>query len=142
MQQAKLSVLEEIAPTDTAEALFIEEEEAKRLFPGRFTPRDFHPAYPDQLHTFVGDCSAQEQVVVAVPAGDVRFTDNQIDGHYIIGVVGERVSADYLDYLEEMQISYIFAGADGHDDEAMRRRLAHDFGITRLSPYHSSHPAL
>lgn len=121
--------------TDPAVAKLLSEMEVRQLFPQIFKATESNPAYPDQLHTFVGDCSSTSQVVAMVPQGDVLFTDNKIDGECLISVLGERVSADYIDFLEQMQISYIFAGLNGTDKEMMRQRLAHDFGILKLRPY-------
>lgn len=116
-------------------AWIIGEAELKRLIPQRFDGCGCHKAFPDQLHTFVGDCGSGRQVVALVPQGDVRFPSGRIGGMCVIAVVGEGVSADYLDFLEEMQISYVFAGADGRDDAVMRRHLSHDFAITETEPY-------
>lgn len=113
-------------------AWLLREDEVKSLIPQRFDGCRCHKAFPDQLHTFVGDCGSDIQVVALVPEGDVRFTSNKIDGNNIIAVIGENVSADYLDFLEDMQISYVFAGQDGHDMQAMTSRLKHDFGIEKL----------
>lgn len=122
-------------PADPAVALFLSEQEVKQLFPQIFTATDNRPAYPDQLHTYVGDCSSREQAVAMVPEGDVLFTQNTVRGRCLIAVLGHSVSADYLDFLEQQEISYIFAGADGRDDDIMLERLAHDFGILKLRRY-------
>lgn len=116
-------------------ARIIGEAEVKQLFAQRFHGCSCHKAFPDQLHTFVGDCSSEQQIVALVPMGDVRFPSGKIDGMCIIVVVAESVSADYLDFLEDMQISYVFAGADGRDEAIMRERLSHDFGIGETKPY-------
>lgn len=71
-------------------ALLMREEEIKSIIPQRFDGCRCHKAFPDQLHTFAGGCSSETQVVVLVPDG-------------------EDVSADYIEFLEDMQISYIFA---------------------------------
>lgn len=113
-------------------ALLLCEDEVKSLISQRFDGCRCHKAFPDQLHTYVGDCSSSTQVVVLVPKGDVRFPSNKIDGNNIIAVIGEDISADYIEFLEDMQISYIFAGRDGRDKEAMMTRLKHDFGIETL----------
>ena len=52
-------------------------------------------------------------MVALVPEGDVKFTANSLCGENLIAVLGERVSADYLEFLEDMEISYVFAGSDG-----------------------------
>lgn len=107
----------------------LREYEVKSLIPQRFDGCRCHKAFPDQLHTFVGDCGSDAQVVALVPEGDVLFPSNKIGGNNIIAVIGENVSADYLDFLEDRQISYVFAGQDGKDVQAMKARLKHDFGI-------------
>lgn len=122
-------------PAGSTTAWLLGEDDVKRLWPLPFNGCSCHVAFPDQLHTYVGDCSSDEQVVAMVPRGDVRFTSNQLDGMNIIVVTGEKVSADFLELLEDMQISYIFAGADGTDEAAMMRRLHHDFGIDSLRQY-------
>lgn len=121
-------------------AWLLDETGAKGLFPERFDGCRCHKAFPDQLHTFVGDCGSEKQIVALIPEGDVRFTANKIDGMCIIAVVGEDVSADYIEFLEDMQISYLFAGRDGKNLDEMRKRLQHDFGISHLERCHISHP--
>lgn len=122
-------------------ALLLSEAAVKELVPDRFDGCRCHKAFPDQLHTFVGDCSSEKQVVALVPQGDVRFPSGKIDGNNIIAVIGEDVSADYIEFLEDMQVSYIFAGRDGSDAEAMKARLKHDFGIETLQDYHKGKAA-
>lgn len=113
-------------------ALLLSEPVIKEIVPDRFDGCRCHKAFPDQLHTFVGDCGSDVQVVALTPEGDVRFPSNKIFGDNIIAVLGEDVSADYIEFLEDMQISYVFAGRDGRDASEMRRRLKHDFGIDTI----------
>lgn len=113
-------------------AYLMEEAEAKRVFPGRFSGCSCHKAFPDQLHTFIGDCSSEIQIVILVPHGDIRFPSKSYEGMNIIAALGEGISADYLDFLENLQISYVFAGFDGNNLDEMAVRLKHDFGITEL----------
>lgn len=113
-------------------AYFMNEAETKRIFAGRFNGCSCHKAFPDQLHTFIGDCSSNTQIVILVPQGDVRFPSSSYKGMNIIAVVGENVSADFLEFLEDMQISYTFAGFDGKDKDEMMLHLRHDFGISEL----------
>ena len=105
----------------------------KEFFSERFEGCTCHVAYPDQLRTFVGDCGSRRQMIALVPDGDVRFTDNRLRGDNIIVVLGEHVSADYLEFLEDMQISYVFAGKDGKDIGKAMETLYNDFGIRRVS---------
>lgn len=117
-------------------AYLMDEAEAKRNFTGRFNGCSCHKAFPDQLHTFIGDCSSDTQIVILVPQGDIRFPSKQFENMNIIAVVGEGISADYLEFLDDMQISYVFAGIDGNDMDKMKARLKHDFDITELRQYH------
>ena len=105
----------------------------KELFPDHFDGCSCHKAYKDQLETYVGDCSSDRLFIALVPDGDVKFNDNRFRGDNIICVVGTEVSADYLEFLESMQISYVFAGPDGKDTKTMLRALYHNFGIRRIA---------
>lgn len=122
-------------------AYLLSEAAVKELIPDSFNGCRCHKAFTDQLHTFVGDCSSEKQIVALVPGGDVRFSSNMIDGNNVIAVVGEDISADYIEFLEDMQISFIFAGRDGRDGEVMKERLQHDFGIETLQEYHKDKAA-
>lgn len=122
-------------------AYLMDEAEAKRIFTGRFNGCSCHKAFPDQLHTYIGDCSSDTQLVILVPQGDIRFPSKSFEGMNIIAVVGEGISANYLEFLEDMQISYVFAGFDGKDMEEMKTRLKHDFDITELRQYHKESAA-
>lgn len=105
----------------------------KSLFTARFDGCRCHIAYPDQLHTFVGDCSSDDLFVAMVPKGDVRFPSNKLKEENIVVVVSEQVSADYLEYLQDMNISYVVGGKTGNDMETVMNRLNKNFGIERLS---------
>lgn len=107
-------------------------ETIKSMFKGRFDCCQCHCAYPDQIRTFVGDCSTNEIFVAMVPDGDVSFPCNKVNGVDIVVVVSENVSADYLEYLEDMDISYVFGGENGEDIETVLHALRKDFGITEL----------
>lgn len=105
----------------------------KSLFTGRFDSCRCHTAFPDQLHTFVGDCSSDNLFVAMVPEGDVRFPANKWEEENIVAVVGRHVSADYLEYLQDMDISYICGGEDGENMEWVMEQLQKDFGVDRLT---------
>lgn len=128
--------MEKTMEQNNSVAFLMDEAEAKLIFTGRFNGCSCHKAFPDQLHTFIGDCSSDKQIVILVPQGDIRFPSKSFEGMNIIAVVGEGISADYLEFLEDMQISFIFAGIDGKDTKEMNTRLKHDFDITELKHYH------
>ena len=84
-------------PCPETDAWLLGTSTVRRFFPERFDGGTCHAAYPDQLHTFVGDCGSPRQMVALVPEGDVKFTANSLCGENLIAVLGERVSADYLE---------------------------------------------
>jgi 5-amino-6-(5-phosphoribosylamino)uracil reductase len=67
-----------------------------------------------------------------VPDGDVSFPCNKINGVNIVVVVSDNVSADYLEYLEDKNISYVFGGENGEDMETVLNALRKDFGVTEI----------
>jgi 2,5-diamino-6-(ribosylamino)-4(3H)-pyrimidinone 5'-phosphate reductase len=107
-------------------------ETIKSMFQGRFDCCRCHAAYPDQKHTFVGDCSSDDLFVAMVPDGDVSFPCNKVNGVNIVVVVSDNVSADYLEYLEDKDISYVFGGENGEDMETVLNALKNDFGVTEI----------
>lgn len=113
-------------------AQWADADTVKMMFRERFNGCRCHTAFPDQLHTFVGECSSMSLFVAMVPDGDVRFLSNRIGQENIVVVVGERVSADYLEYLQDMDISYIYGGKSGDDMELVLHTLRKDFGIDSL----------
>lgn len=113
-------------------ACLVDAERTKQLFSGHFDGCQCHEAFPDQIQTYVGNCDGHGALVVCVPEGDVRFPTENYDGMYIIAVVCEDVSADYLEYLEDQSISYIFAGKESLNMNTIVRHLETDFGITQV----------
>lgn len=113
-------------------ACLIDADRTKQLFSGRFDGCRCHKAFPDQMQTYLGNCDGDGALVVCVPEGDVRFPSESYKGMYIIAVVCENVSADYLEYLEDSNISYIFAGKDSQNINTIVRRLENDFGIKQV----------
>ncbi len=105
----------------------------KEFFPEIFDGCKCHVAFPDQLHSHIGDCGSERTFIALVPEGDVRFTSKTLRGDNIIAVVGEKVSADYLEFLDGMDISYVFAGEDGMNIQKALETISHDFGIQRIS---------
>ncbi len=113
-------------------ALLMDTVRIKRLFQKRFDGCRCHKAFPDQIHTFVGRCEGNGAIVACVPEGDVCFPTASCEGRYIIVAVCENVSADYLEYLEDCNISYIFAGRETLDVNVIVESLRRDFGIIHL----------
>lgn len=81
---------------------------------------------------FVVEKNIDRFCVIFDAKGKIRFTDNTFEGDNIIVVLGESVTVDYLDFLKDMGISYLFAGKDGYDLNIAMNTLYNHFGIRRV----------
>jgi len=81
---------------------------------------------------FVGDSSAKSFAVAVDARGKLGWDENEIDGDHIIEVLSESVSDDYLKYLQEKHISYIFAGKEDLDFSLALQQLHDVFNIKTL----------
>jgi riboflavin biosynthesis pyrimidine reductase len=65
-------------------------------------------------------------------SGKLNWDDNAIDGDHIITVLSESVSDDYLAFLQEKGISYLFGGKEEINFDSVFKKLASQFKIKRL----------
>lgn len=79
--------------------------------------------------TFVSKGNSKRFCVVFDSKGMIDYPSNTFEGDNIIVVLGESVSDKYLTYLENMGISYLFAGKDGKNLSQALSILHTDFGI-------------
>ncbi|MGN0916084.1 MAG: dihydrofolate reductase family protein [Succinivibrio sp.] len=64
------------------------------------------------------------------PKGTLKYNDNELLGTTLLVILGsETASQEYLDFLQDHEISYTFAGTDGHDLKAALNSLYSDFGL-------------
>jgi riboflavin biosynthesis pyrimidine reductase len=70
--------------------------------------------------------------VVIDSQGKLRFPEGNVEGSPILCVLGNSVADAYLDDLRSKDISYVFAGDDGHDIADALREMRTAFGIERL----------
>lgn len=70
--------------------------------------------------------------VVIDTSGKLRYESGYADENPIVAVLSERVSSEYLSYLREKGVSYVFAGPDGSDIEHAVQVLGSDFNVQRL----------
>jgi riboflavin biosynthesis pyrimidine reductase len=68
------------------------------------------PANPIAREAFIGDKSAESFAIAVDAHGKLGWKDNEISGDHIIVVLTEQVGDEYLNYLQQKNISYIFAG--------------------------------
>jgi 2,5-diamino-6-(ribosylamino)-4(3H)-pyrimidinone 5'-phosphate reductase len=81
---------------------------------------------------FVSVANAESYAIAIDPSGKLTWTTNAIDGEHVIAVLSEEVSDDYLAFLQEKGVSYLFGGRTKIDLELVLGKLAKEFGIRKL----------
>ena len=81
---------------------------------------------------FIADADAQSYAIVIDPAGKLTWRSNAIDDEHVITVLSERVSDDYLAFLQSRSVSYVFGGSASIDLRRVLAKLRTKFGIRRL----------
>lgn len=97
--------------------------------------RETGKAYPRE--DFVGDVGLKNFIVVVDPKGSLRWGRNVIDRKgqpksHVIEILTEDVCDGYLTHLQEVGISYVFAGKDALDARLALHKLKTIFGIDTL----------
>ena len=93
------------------------------------------PRVPREDH--VADATARHFVISVDPSGKLPWKQNTVQFHlrpraHLVEVLTGRASDDYVAYLHQRQISYIFAGDDKLDLALAVRKLQELFGIQTL----------
>lgn len=81
---------------------------------------------------FKGDEQASSFAIAVDPGGKLGWESNEIDGDHVIELLTASVSDDYLQYLQQQGVSYLFAGKDSLDFGKALEQLYEVFGITKL----------
>jgi riboflavin biosynthesis pyrimidine reductase len=81
---------------------------------------------------FIGNPSAKSFAIAVDAKGKLGWNENEIDGDHIIEILSENVSDDYLQYLQDKKISYLFAGKGSLDFELALNQLHDVFNIQTL----------
>ena len=81
---------------------------------------------------FIADSNAQSYAIAVDPSGKLTWQSNAIDGEHVITIVSERVSDDYLAFLQSKRVSYLFGGRTNIDLAKVLAKLRSEFGIKRL----------
>ncbi|HSI05686.1 MAG: dihydrofolate reductase family protein [Myxococcota bacterium] len=81
---------------------------------------------------FVADPKATSFAIAVDPSGKLTWRKSEIDGEHIISVLTEKVSDDYLAFLQNRGVSYVFAGKKDIDLLLALRKLRALFGVERL----------
>lgn len=81
---------------------------------------------------FVAKHDAESYAIAIDPSGRLRWDSNNIDGEHVITILTDRVSDDYLAFLQAKGISYLFGGKTGIDVKRVLGKLRDRFGIRKL----------
>jgi riboflavin biosynthesis pyrimidine reductase len=81
---------------------------------------------------FIGDRAASSFAIAVDPKGKLGWKRNNISGDHIIELLTEQVSNAYLDYLQQKNVSYIFAGKKGIDFRKALEQLVKLFPIRTI----------
>ena len=81
---------------------------------------------------FIAPHDADSYAIAIDPSGKLTWRENNIDGEHVITVITERVSDDYLAFLRDKGVSYLFGGKKDVDLDAVLRKMRASFGIRKL----------
>ncbi|WDF77221.1 dihydrofolate reductase family protein [Mucilaginibacter sp. KACC 22773] len=81
---------------------------------------------------FIADREATSFAIAIDANGKLGWPGNELGGDHIISILTEKVSDEYLFYLQRKGISYLFGGKDEIDLAAALLQLSVHFGIKKL----------
>jgi 2,5-diamino-6-(ribosylamino)-4(3H)-pyrimidinone 5'-phosphate reductase len=81
---------------------------------------------------FVAPHDAASYAIAVDPSGKLAWNRSDIDGEHVITILTEKVSDDYLAFLQGQGVSYLFGGKSKIDLDAVLRKLRARFGIRKL----------
>lgn len=81
--------------------------------------------------TFKG-ASSGPYALALDPSGKLHWSSNTANGDHVIEILTEQVPDSYLEELQSVGVSYIFAGTTSIDLERAVTKLREEFGIERL----------
>lgn len=100
-------------------------------FPKKFHTSDKTPlAHPIP---YLAHKTSSRLFVVIDHDADILYESSAVRGDRIVTVLPETAPAAYLEYLQQRDISYLFAGVKGDELNAAMKALAETFGVETLS---------
>ncbi len=81
---------------------------------------------------FIAPQNAESFAIAIDARGKLAWKENNIDGDHLIEILTMQVSQSYLDYLQQLGISYLFAGEKEIDLKLALEKLAANFPIKTL----------
>ena len=100
-----------------------------------FYPKTFdHTGLPEvaRPEPYLALSPTSRKLVILDSHGKIFYDTNIIMDSSLVAVLGENVSEAYLAHLRENDISYLFAGADGHDLEKAMNQIGELFRIEQI----------
>ena len=81
---------------------------------------------------FIAQPDARSYAIAIDPSGKLTWRSNAIDDEHVITVLSQRVSDDYLAFLQSRGVSYVFGGKASIDLRRVLAKLRTAFGIRKL----------
>jgi 2,5-diamino-6-(ribosylamino)-4(3H)-pyrimidinone 5'-phosphate reductase len=97
------------------------EEEVAREYSGGARREDFTASGEHASFAFAVD-----------PSGRLAWESNDIDGDHVVAILSNRVSDEYLAFLRERGVSYLFAGSADVDLALALNKIGARFGVRTL----------
>ncbi len=82
--------------------------------------------------TFIARPDAESYAIALDPSGKLTWKSNSIEAEHVIAVLGEGVSDEYLAFLQDKGVSYLFGGKRDMNLERVLHTLRREFGIEKL----------
>lgn len=101
-----------------------------------YFPKKFHTSDKTSLAhpiPYLVHKTSSRLFVVIDPDADILYESSAVRGDRIVTVLPETAPAAYLEYLQQRDISYLFAGVKGDELNAAMKALAETFGVETLS---------
>jgi riboflavin biosynthesis pyrimidine reductase len=87
---------------------------------------------PIERTDFVVKTDAESYAIAIDPSGKLTWRSNAIDDEHVITILTESVSDDYLAFLQEQGVSYLFGGKTKIDLKKVLEKLYARFRIRKL----------
>ena len=100
-------------------------------YAGKARVRKLKPE-PIRLEDFVAEHQATSYAIAIDPSGKLRWEKSDIDGEHVITILTEEVPDQYLAFLQETGVSYLFGGKSQIDLADVLEKLRARFGIKKL----------
>jgi riboflavin biosynthesis pyrimidine reductase len=104
----------------------------ERHFSSKEKPILTKPKSSIERKPFIGDKEAISYAIAIDAKGKLVWNSNETGGDHIIEVLTEQVSDEYLNYLQQKKVSYIFAGKKELDFKHALEQLKNLFNIQTL----------